>query len=203
MSRYRSKSWRAYQPRSSVTDVTEPSAPPSAAPRKPVALGACRILGLDPGSRRTGYGLIEVDGAQIRCLTQGRIEVDGLPLVERLARIHAGVAELIAVHQPAEVAVEKVFVNRNVESALKLGQARGAALAALGPAVTLAEYAPRAIKLATVGFGGADKMQVVHMMRTLLQLSGKVTSDAADALAVAMCHAQHRRLGLLMAGGVG
>ena len=175
----------------------------AAPPPKPVLRGGCRILGLDPGSRRTGYGLIEVDGAQIRCLAQGRIEVDGLPLVERLARIHAGVAELIAEHRPQEVAVEKVFVNRNVESALKLGQARGAALAALGPTVELAEYAPRAIKLATVGFGGADKMQVVHMMRTLLQLPGKVTSDAADALAVAMCHAQHRRLGLLLAGGAG
>jgi len=204
MPRYRSKSWRAFQPRSSATaESATAEVKPSVAPPKVILRGACRILGLDPGSRRTGYGLIEVNGAEIRCLAQGRIEVDGLPLVERLARIHAGVADLVVLHRPQEVAVEKVFVNRNVESALKLGQARGAALAALGPTVELAEYAPRAIKLATVGFGGADKMQVVHMMRTLLQLPGKVTSDAADALAVAMCHAQHRRLGVLMAGGVG
>jgi crossover junction endodeoxyribonuclease RuvC len=96
------------------------------------------------------------------------------------------------------VAIERVFLGRNVDSALKLGQARGAALAAIG-GIELAEYAPRAVKLATVGFGAADKIQVAHMMRTLLKVEGTLSADAADALAVALCHAQHRRLAPLQA----
>lgn len=162
----------------------------------------CRILGIDPGSRRLGYGIIDVVGADCRCVAHGRIEVDGLPMVARLSRLHAGVCELVATHQPQEIAIEKVFVNRNVDSALKLGQARGAALAALGD-YEIAEYAPRAIKLATVGFGGADKLQVAHMMRAVLKVEGRLTADAADALAVALCHAQHRRLAGLLAGRAG
>jgi crossover junction endodeoxyribonuclease RuvC len=118
-------------------------------------------------------------------VTHGRIEVDGLSISTRLSRIHEGVRALVLEHSPGEVAIEKVFVNRNIDSALKLGQARGAALAALGE-FEIAEYAPRAIKLATVGFGGADKLQVAHMMRTLLKVEGRLTSDAADALAVAL-----------------
>jgi len=160
-----------------------------------------RILGLDPGSRRTGFGVIEIGPGTQRCLAQGRIEVDGLEVQARLARIHAGVCELIARFAPTEVAVEKVFVSRNVDSALKLGQARGAALAAIGEAIELAEYAPRAIKLAVVGFGGADKLQVAHMMRSVLEIEGRLTADAADALAVALCHAHHRRLRALLAAG--
>ena len=132
-----------------------------------------RILGLDPGSRRTGFGVIEIGPGTQRCLAHGRIEVDGLEVQARLARIHAGVCELIARFAPTEVAVEKVFVSRNVDSALKLGQARGAALAAIGEAIELAEYAPRAIKLAVVGFGGADKLQVAHMMRSVLEIEGR------------------------------
>lgn len=159
----------------------------------------CRILGIDPGSRRLGYGIIDVVGAECRCVVQGRLEVDGLPMVERLARLHEGVKSLVAEYAPQEVAIEKVFVNRNVDSALKLGQARGAALAALA-GLQIAEYAPRAIKLATVGFGDADKLQVAHMMRAVLAVSGRLTADAADALAVALCHAQHRRLAGLIDG---
>jgi len=119
-------------------------------------------------------------------------------MAARLARIHEGVRALVLEHSPGEVAIEKVFVNRNIDSALKLGQARGAALSALGE-FDIAEYAPRAIKLATVGFGGADKLQVAHMMRTLLKVEGRLTSDAADALAVALCHAQQRKLASLVA----
>jgi crossover junction endodeoxyribonuclease RuvC len=199
MSHYRSKSWRAFRPQSPGADVTASIA--AAALIEPVRLraDACRILGLDPGSRRTGYGLIAVEGPESRCLAHGRIEVEGLPVAERLARIHAGVAELVSQWAPDEVAVERVFVGRNVDSALKLGQARGAALAALGGR-ELAEYAPRAVKLATVGFGAADKLQVAHMMRALLKVEGKLTADAADALAIALCHAQHRRLAPLQAG---
>ena len=195
MTRYRSKAWRAYSP-GAVT----------AAPGEPASLalvaGPCRILGLDPGSRRTGFGLIEVTAGTTQCLAHGRIEVADLPVAERLARIYTGVREIVERYSPQEVAVEKVFVNRNVESALKLGQARGAALAALG-AVTLAEYAPRAIKLAVVGFGGAEKLQVAHMIRTVLDLRDKITADAADALAIALCHAQHRRLAALTAQRLG
>lgn len=199
MPRYRSKSWRAYQPDA----PRDAGAPPCVASRLPADRAAprpgvspaspCRILGIDPGSRRLGYGIIDVTGADCRCIVHGRLEVDGLPMVDRLARLYEGVKALIAEHAPHEVAIEKVFVNRNVDSALKLGQARGAALAALA-GLPIAEYAPRAIKLATVGFGGADKLQVAHMMRAVLAVSGRLTADAADALAVALCHAQHRRL---------
>jgi len=183
MARYRSKSWRNYRPEA-------PGAVES--PPPPASLN-CRILGIDPGSRRLGFGVIEVVGADTHCVTHGCIQVDGLPMATRLARLHAGVRDLVAQHAPQEIAIEKVFVSRNVDSALKLGQARGAALAALD-GLEIAEYAPRAIKLATVGFGGADKMQIAHMMRAVLKVEGRLTADAADALAVALCHAQHRRL---------
>lgn len=201
MSRYRSKSWRAFRP-----DVlpTQERAQPSAAIRFKDAAQPVRILGLDPGSRFTGFGVIEVLAAGVQCVTHGRLEIDGLPLAERLSRIHDGVSALIAEHAPDEVAIERVFVNRNVESALKLGQARGAAIAAVGAQRLLAEYAPRAVKLATVGTGAADKLQVAHMVRALLKPEGKLTADAADALAIALCHAQHRRLAALAsAGGAG
>jgi crossover junction endodeoxyribonuclease RuvC len=195
MPRYRSKSWRAYQSEAPRA-LANPA--PSAQPVVLDTRARCRILGIDPGSRRLGYGVIEVGAGETRCIAQGRIEVDGLPIVDRLARIHRGVRELIEHHAPGEVAVEKVFVNRNVDSALKLGQARGAALAAL-EGLEIAEYAPRAIKLATVGYGGADKLQVAHRVRAVLALTEKLTADAADALAVALCHAQHRRLASLVA----
>jgi crossover junction endodeoxyribonuclease RuvC len=108
--------------------------------------------------------------------------------------IFDGLQALIEEHQPAEVAVERVFVNRNVESALKLGQARGAALCAVPRGLPVFEYAPRAIKLALVGSGAAEKSQVSHMITTLLRLSGRIGPDASDALAVAVCHAHSRRL---------
>ena len=196
MSRYRSKSWRAFNPETATA-----AAGPTPTAMTADLTAAVRILGLDPGSRRTGFGVIEIGPGTQRCLAHGRIEVDGLEVQARLARIHGGVCELIARFAPTEVAVEKVFVSRNVDSALKLGQARGAALAAIGEAIELAEYAPRAIKLAVVGFGGADKLQVAHMMRSVLEIEGRLTADAADALAVALCHAHHRRLRALLAAG--
>jgi crossover junction endodeoxyribonuclease RuvC len=196
MSRYRSKSWRAFNPESATA-----TASPTPAAVTADLTATVRILGLDPGSRRTGFGVLEIGPGVQRCLAQGRIEVDGLEVQARLARIHAGVRELIAQFEPTEVAVEKVFVSRNVDSALKLGQARGAALAAIGESIELAEYAPRAIKLAVVGFGGADKMQVAHRRRCVLVVEGRLTADAADALAVALCHAHHRRLRALLSAG--
>ncbi len=195
LTRYSSKSWRAFRPGSAPS-------PPRALPDAPpvrglqVASGRCRILGLDPGSLRTGFGIIDVDGPELRCVAQGRIVVAGAALAERMLRIHAGVRELLDSHSPDECAVERVFVSRNVDSALKLGQARGAALAALGGGPVF-EYAPRAVKSATVGYGAADKTQVAHMVRQLLGLAEPLTADAADALAVALCHAQSRRLGAL------
>ena len=182
MSRYRTRSWRAFDP---------------GAARTPYASAAdLRILGLDPGSRRTGYGVIERRGADWVHVAHGCVIVAGTgeSLAERLRVIFESLRELIATHGPGEVAVERVFVNRNVDSALKLGQARGAALCAVPKGLPVFEYAPRAIKLALVGSGAAEKVQVAHMIRTLLRLQGRIAPDASDALAVAVCHAHSRRL---------
>jgi crossover junction endodeoxyribonuclease RuvC len=185
MSRYRTRAWRAYDP----TAGTAPQAPPRFA-----KLARVRILGLDPGSRRTGFGLIDCTGPDSVHLAHGCINGSGNTLGERLHSIFAGVQELIQRHKPDEVAVERVFVSRNVDSALKLGQARGAALCAIPPSLPVFEYAPRAIKLAVVGSGAAEKLQVAHMVRTLLQLHGRIAADPSDALAVAVCHAHSRRV---------
>jgi crossover junction endodeoxyribonuclease RuvC len=157
-------------------------------------------MGLDPGSRRTGFGLIDCRGAQCVHVAHGCISTSGDSVVERLRTIFQAVSALITEHRPDEIAVERVFVSRNVESALKLGQARGAALSALPAQAPLFEYAPRAIKLAVVGFGAAEKPQVAHMMKVILQLAEAPRADAADALAVAVCHAQSRRLQFLASG---
>jgi crossover junction endodeoxyribonuclease RuvC len=141
--------------------------------------------------------LIECRGAEYAHVAHGCITLPGASLIERLRVIFEGVHALIAEHCPDEVAVERVFVNRNIDSALKLGQARGAALSAVPRGTVVFEYAPRAIKLAVVGFGAAEKPQVAHMMKTLLKLEGRIASDASDALAVAVCHAHARRLQLL------
>lgn len=153
-----------------------------------------RILGLDPGSRRTGYGLIDCVGSDSVHVAHGCVNAGNTAMAERLRAIFEAVQNLIAEHRPDEIAVERVFVNRNVDSALKLGQARGAALSAVPPGTPVFEYAPRAIKMSIVGFGGADKRQVAHMMRALLRLAGGIAADAADALAVAVCHAHSRRM---------
>lgn len=186
MSRYRTRSWRAFEPGAA-------RAPAYVAIAHTAGL---RILGLDPGSRRTGYGVIERRGADWVHVVHGCVTVaapqESLP--ERLRVIFESLRELIAAHAPGEVAIERVFVNRNVDSALKLGQARGAALCAVPKGLPVFEYAPRAIKLALVGSGAAEKVQVAHMIRTLLGLQGRISPDAADALAVAVCHAHTRRL---------
>jgi len=154
-----------------------------------------RILGLDPGSRRTGFGVIECRGADYTHIAHGCIKVVASgEIADRLRLIFEGLQALIDEHRPAEIAVERVFVNRNVDSALKLGQARGAAICAIPRGVPVFEYAPRAIKLALVGSGAAEKFQVAHMIKALLQLEGKITADASDALAIAVCHAHTRRL---------
>ena len=150
-----------------------------------------RILGIDPGSRLTGFGIIEVNGDRVIAVQHGVIKAGTGEFPERLGIIFAGVRDLIGEHQPAEVAIETVFVSRNAGSALKLGQARGAAIcAAISLGLPVSEYAPRSVKQAIVGRGGADKVQVQHMVMVLLQLQEKLQEDAADALAVALCH-QH------------
>lgn len=148
-----------------------------------------RILGIDPGSRFTGLGLIEVRGDKVRALHHTVIKTGGAEFNERLGIIFNGVRELATALRPHVAAVETVFVSRNPSSAIKLGQARGAAVCAVIDAgVPVAEYAPRAIKQALVGKGGADKVQVQHMVRILLSLREAPPEDAADALAVALCH---------------
>ena len=149
---------------------------------------------MDPGSQRTGFGLIECRGPDYRHVAHGCIAVAGLEIAERLRLIFESLQALISEHDPGEIAVERVFVNRNVESALKLGQARGAALCAVPKGTPVFEYAPRAVKMALVGSGAAEKEQVAHMIKTLLRLDGRISPDAADALAIAVCHAHTRRL---------
>src|ERR1700742_4127456 len=196
MSRYRTKSWRAFDPAayaalSAGAATAARAVVSSSVVRQSVTV---RILGVDPGSRRTGFGIIECRGGDYVHVAHGSLNVGGVLMGERLRLIFDGLQALIGEHQPAEVAVERVFVNRNVESALKLGQARGAALCAVPKGVPVFEYAPRAIKLALVGSGAAEKSQVAHMIATLLRLSGRIGPDAADALAIAVCHAHSRRL---------
>ncbi|KAF0279832.1 crossover junction endodeoxyribonuclease RuvC [Spiribacter aquaticus] len=162
--------------------------------------GERRILGIDPGSVRTGFGIVAVDGARSRYIASGVIQAGSGAFAERLHTIFAGLTEVIAEHAATESAIEEVFVNRNIQSALKLGQARGAAICACaGAGLSVAEYSARAIKQALVGRGGAEKTQVGYMVRTVLGLQGELREDAADALAVALSHAQHDRFRRQMA----
>ncbi len=149
-----------------------------------------RILGIDPGSRITGYGVIDSDGRVSRHVASGCVRVQGETLADKLGMIFRELSAVVEEHRPEEMAIENVFVARNADSALKLGQARGAAICAgVMASLSVAEYTPRAVKLAIVGTGGADKAQVEHMVRMLLGLSTRLQADSADALAVALCHA--------------
>ncbi len=150
------------------------------------------ILGIDPGSRFTGYGVIKQQGRTFTYLGSGCIKAlsQGEDLGSRLQTIFCGVSEIIMQFKPDMFAIEQVFMAKNPDSALKLGQARGAAIvAATNNDLIIAEYSARQIKQAVVGTGGADKSQVQHMVKTILQLPGTPQADAADALAVALCHA--------------
>jgi len=149
-----------------------------------------RILGIDPGSRVTGYGILDSDGVQSRHVASGCIQLGSEEMALRLGRIFSEVRELVDRYGPAELAVEQVFVAKNAASALKLGQARGAAIcAAVSAGLGVSEYAPRAVKQAVVGTGRAEKVQVQHMVRLILNLEAEPAADAADALAVALAHA--------------
>ena len=153
-----------------------------------------RLLGLDPGLRITGWGVLEAHGNRLVWVADGTVASDEtLSLAERLAQLNRGVAGVIERFAPDEAAVEETFVNRNPASTLKLGQARGAVLCAAGLAgLRVAEYAPRLVKKSVVGTGAAEKAQIGMMVRHLLPACEIATEDAADALAVAICHAHHR-----------
>jgi crossover junction endodeoxyribonuclease RuvC len=155
-----------------------------------------RILGIDPGLRITGFGVIEQDGGKIRYVTSGCVRSGSGELAARLKVILDGLAEVIAANRPQQVVVEKVFVNVNPQSTLLLGQARGAAIcAAVIAGLPVAEYTALQVKQAVVGKGKAKKDQVQHMVRRLLALPGDPSPDAADALACAICHAHGGKLG--------
>ncbi len=160
-----------------------------------VAAPAVRILGIDPGSQRTGVGIIDAEaGGRIRHVHHQPLVLLGEGgFADRLKRLLHGLAALIEEYRPAEVAIEQVFVGRSADSALKLGQARGAAISAVVLRdLPVSEYAAREVKLAVVGTGAADKAQVQHMVAAMLGLPGKLQADAADALAIAVTHAHVR-----------
>ena len=157
------------------------------------------LLGVDPGSWNTGYGVLTVVEDSIRFLDCGTIAVKTKCMTSRLQKIYAKLQRIVDQYQPHEVALEQVFVSHNPNTAIKLGQARGVALlAATSQGATLAEYAPRRIKQAVVGYGAADKTQVQHMMRSLLKIAKPLNADAADALAVAYAHAHYRKANQLI-----
>lgn len=154
-----------------------------------------RILGIDPGSRQTGVGIIETDGRHSRHIFSTCLYLGSDPLPLRLGKIFTELSHIINQHHPREMAIENVFVSNNAMSALKLGQARGAAICAgVTCQLPVAEYSPKEVKQATVGKGAADKTQVQHMVKYLLGLHGRLQADTADALAVALCHAHTSHL---------
>ena len=153
-----------------------------------------RILGIDPGLRRTGWGVVEIEGNRLVFVGCGSVEPpEGLPLASRLLAIHEGLATVLGDFKPAEAAVEQTFVNKDGVATLKLGQARGVAM--LTPAmfgISVAEYAPNQVKKTVVGAGHADKNQILVMLKILLPKAEPKSPDAADALAIAITHAHHR-----------
>ena len=158
-------------------------------------MNAIRILGLDPGLRRTGWGVIAVEGSRLTWVAHGVITSDDkAPLAERLLSLFDGIGAVIAAHAPHEAAVEETFVNTNPQSTLKLGQARAASMIAPARAgLPVAEYAAREVKKCVVGAGAADKTQIAFMIARLLPAAGSQSHEAADAQAVANTHALSRR----------
>ena len=151
------------------------------------------ILGIDPGSRITGFGVIQSDGKKHKYITSGCIRTKSDNLPERLQQIFDGISEIMRTHQPCEAGIEQVFMHQNPNSALKLGQARGAAIVAMSiHTIPVGEYSARQVKQSVVGYGAAKKEQVQHMVRHILNLSSSPQEDAADALAIAICHANMR-----------
>ena len=153
-----------------------------------------RIIGIDPGLRNTGWGVIETEGTRLSYVADGSVHSDAdAPLATRLLQIHSRLVEILRRYTPDEAAIEETFVNKDARATLKLGQARGAAM--LAPAlagITVAEYAPNVVKKSVVGAGHAEKDQVKHMVKVLLPRAELKTADSIDALAIAICHAHHR-----------
>ena len=153
-----------------------------------------RIIGIDPGLRHTGWGVIEAEGTRISYVADGSVHSDAdAPLAARLLQIHPQLAEILQRYVPDEAAIEETFVNKDARATLKLGQARGAAM--LAPALVgigVAEYAPNVVKKSVVGAGHAEKDQVKHMVKVLLPRAELNSADSIDALAIAICHAHHR-----------
>lgn len=159
-----------------------------------------RIVGIDPGSRITGYGIIQVQGNRYSHIASGIIKTGNHEPAARLQLIYRGLCEILSAHSPTHAAIEQVFMQHNVRSALVLGQARGAALVALAEHnLLIHEYTARQVKQGVVGYGNADKQQIQHMIRALLNLQHTPTVDAADALAIALCHAHHMKLPKILA----
>ena len=152
------------------------------------------ILGIDPGSRVTGYGIIRQVGQRLSYVSCGCIRLSCKELPERLHEIYVQISEIAHLHQPHEGAIEQVFMHQNAGSALKLGHARGAAIVAMAAKdMVIAEYSARQVKQAIVGYGAAGKQQVQHMVKAFLNLQEEPQADAADALAIAICHAHTRQ----------
>jgi crossover junction endodeoxyribonuclease RuvC len=161
-----------------------------------------RILGIDPGLRRTGWGVIDIDGTRLTYIACGSVATDERAAMgERLVAIHEGLRGVIADYRPIESAVEATFVNKDAAATLKLGQARGVALLVPAQAgLVVAEYAPNLVKKAIVGAGHCEKTQIRMMVGVLLPKADPPSEDAADALAVAICHAHHRQSRIFLAG---
>jgi len=148
------------------------------------------VLGLDPGSNITGYGIIHYQDRSARFIDCGCLYLKGYRLSQRLKQLQQDLEQLVDMHQPTTVAIEQVFMNRFADAALKLGQARGAAIVTLTQRqLAINEYAPRQVKQAVASYGGANKQQIRYMIAQLLQLNAQPSNDAADALAIALCHA--------------
>jgi len=171
--------------------------PVSHAPMADPKNASVRVLGIDPGSQRTGFGILDAVGPRLTYVASGVIRTDKGEFADRLCEIFRCVRSIVAEYRPQEIAIERVFVNRNPDSALKLGQARGAAICGIADAhAEVFEYATRQIKQAVVGSGSAEKAQVQLMMKSILKLDGRISADAADALAAAVCHALRGRVRL-------
>ncbi len=158
-----------------------------------------RILGIDPGSRLTGYGVIEGSPNGYKYIASGSIRIKADYFPDRLKQIFDGILEIVDNYQPDQMAIEQVFMHRNADSALKLGQARGAAICAVQTrGMPVFEYAARQVKQAVVGKGAADKLQVQHMVKILLNIQGKLSLDASDALGIGICHAHYQQTATML-----
>jgi len=167
------------------------------------ASGNIRILGIDPGSRLTGFGVVDCEGDRASYIASGAVKTIDGSFQQRLKAIFNSVSEIMSEYRPSVVSIESIFVHKNASSALKLGHARSAAICATFEFdVLLFEYAPREIKQAIVGTGAGTKEQVQHMVKSLLKLDGDPSPDAADALAAALCHAHQQRLQTRLANSV-